>query len=109
MPLNSKMNVGCLKGGSEKGAPAKKRKLQDVDGAKEESKSKDKPQDFKEVWQEEENGLWNLGNTCYLNAVLQCLSNCTALTNVLSSITEEMDTDKTLTTHLREVCQEIIR
>ena len=106
---NSNMNVGCLKGGSEKGAPAKKRKLQDVAGAKEESKSKDKPQDYKEEWMDKENGLWNLGNTCYLNAVLQCLSNCTALTNVLSNITEEMDTDKTLTTHLREVCREITR
>lgn len=86
----------------------KKRKIEEVTGDKEESKNKDKPQDFKEHL-EKYSGLVNLGATCYLNAVLQCLSGCTALGKALNNNPATDDAKNKITAHLRRVIQTINR
>ena len=98
-----------LRGGTSIEGSGKKRKIIEIAGANVESKSKDKPKDFKDECLEQHNGLHNLGNTCYLNAALQCLSRCIALVTTLNNTTEKNCPNNTLTAHLREACREITR
>ena len=98
--------VDRLKGGSLKDI-GEKRKIKE-EGDKEESKSKYKPQDFKD-YLEKYSGLVKLGSTCYLNAVLQCLARCPVLVNTLDKNPTSDDAENKITAHLREVFQTINR
>ena len=102
---NNRKHEERLKGGT---GTLNKRKRIEVAGETEESKSKDKPQDFQDG-AEWNNGLVNLGNTCYLSACMQCLSGCTALLDALSKTKVKNRTDKKITAHLRDACQEITK
>ena len=85
------------------GGSLKNRKIGKEAEENNDSKNKDKHQDLKMV-EEESHGLVNLGNTCYLNAALQCIGRCKSLQAIVSKTEVVNEKVSTITSHLRKVC-----
>ena len=93
--------------GRLRGGAPKRKKIREIGGEINVSGIWKEPQDFMKI--QSSCGLANLGNTCYLNAALQCLAKCERLQALLSKTGGGEDKASPITAHLRKTCWEINR